>query len=91
MESFRAPTSDTTAAVTQWLETSNVTWSVLSDAGDWISISVTVEEANRLLDADFVIFTHQESGKTFIRTLAYSLPSDLVGLIDAVHPTTKLV
>ena len=89
MQSFRAPTSDTTAAVTQWLEASNVTWTVESAAGDWISISVSVEEANRLLDAKFGVFTHEESGKRFTRTLSYSLPSDLVGLIDIVHPTTK--
>lgn len=89
VEEFMAPTPDTTAAVTHWLDANNVSWSTISPAGDWIGISVTVEEANRLLDADFAVFHHDSSGKRLTRTLSYSLPSDLVGVIEVVHPTSK--
>lgn len=35
------------------------------------------------------MFTHDATGAETIRTLSYSIPTDLVGHLDVVHPTTS--
>ncbi len=57
--------------------------------GDWIKFSIPVSQANTLLDADFTIFNHSETGKQYTRTLAYSIPVALQGHIDLIHPTIR--
>ncbi|OCH90805.1 family S53 protease [Obba rivulosa] len=85
---FAAPTSETQQVVNAWLAENDITATPLTPAGDWLSFSVPASKANELFDADFTVFTHESTGKQAIRTLAYSLPADLQGHIDFVHPTT---
>ena len=59
----------------------------ISATGDWLSFEVPVSKANELFDADFAVYTHSETGKQAIRTLSYSIPADLEGHLDFVHPT----
>ncbi|KAI0823314.1 family S53 protease [Trametes gibbosa] len=87
VEKFVAPSPDSVAAVNAWFAENGIEAKTISPAGDWLSFSVPVSKANQLLDADFSIFTHQETGQTSIRTLAYSIPADLKAHIDLVHPT----
>ena len=88
VEQFVAPTSDTVDAVTAWLKENDIEAAKASPAGDWLTISVPVSKANELFDADFSVFTHTETGAQSIRTLSYSIPTDLQGKLDFVHPTT---
>ena len=74
-----------------WLSENGLEAVPISPAGDWLSISVPVSKANDLLDTEFAVFTHTESGHESIRTLAYSIPTDLVGHLDLVHPTVTYV
>ncbi|KAI0727509.1 family S53 protease-like protein [Fomitopsis betulina] len=85
---YLAPTSETTTAVNAWLSENNITSRTLNDAGDWLAISVPVSQANELFDADFSVYTHDATGDQSIRTLSYSLPTELVGHLQLVHPTT---
>ncbi|KAI0700484.1 family S53 protease [Cytidiella melzeri] len=87
VEKFVAPSQESVDAVNAWLKEEGVTATPISPAGDWISFSVPVSKANALLDADFSVFTHAETGKEAIRTLSYSIPADLQGHLDLVHPT----
>lgn len=50
-------------------------------------IDVPVSKANELLETEFSVYTHGDTGKQAIRTLSYSIPADLVGHLDLVHPT----
>lgn len=68
-----------------------MTAEAISPAGDWLSISVPASTANKLFDADFDVYTHTASGKQAIRTLSYSIPTDLVGHLEFVHPTISYV
>ncbi|KAI0746562.1 family S53 protease [Daedaleopsis nitida] len=88
VESFVAPKPDTMSAVQEWLKENDITAKKASAAGDWLSFSIPVSKANSLLDADFTEFVHTGTGETSIRTLAYSIPADLKGHLDFVHPTT---
>lgn len=68
-----------------------MTAETVSPAGDWLSISVPLSKANELFDADFDVYTHTASGKQAIRTLSYSIPTELVGHLSFVHPTVSYV
>ena len=74
-----------------WLKENDIEATKASPAGDWLSFSIPVSKANELLDADFSEFTHTDSETTLIRTLTYSIPADLKGQLDFVHPTTVYV
>lgn len=83
-----APTSDTVSLVNEWLSSNDITADTISPAGDWLQFSVPISKANSLLAANFQVFTHEDTGKQFIRTLSYSIPAVLEGHVDVVHPTT---
>src|SRR5882724_7901786 len=87
VQEFVGPSSHTTEAVNEWLLSNGLKPSPISPAGDWFSFSIDVKTANKLLNADFSIFTHQATGKQVIRTLSYSIPASLKGLVELVHPT----
>ncbi|KAI0329229.1 family S53 protease [Cubamyces sp. BRFM 1775] len=88
VEAFVAPKPETVSAVTEWLKENDVDATTASPAGDWLSFSIPVSKANALFDADFTVFNHTATGTTSIRTLSYSIPADLQGKLDFVHPTT---
>ena len=73
------------------MKENNIVAKKASPAGDWLSFSIPVSKANALLDADFTEFSHPDSKEKFIRTLIYSIPADLKGHLDFVHPTTVYV
>ncbi|EIW56150.1 family S53 protease [Trametes versicolor FP-101664 SS1] len=82
-----APKPETVAAVNTWLSENGIQASKASFAGDWLKFSIPVSKANALLGTTFSVFNHTASGRTSIRTLNYSIPADLKGHIDLIHPT----
>ncbi|KAI0066344.1 subtilisin-like protein [Artomyces pyxidatus] len=87
VNAFVSPKPETVAAVDAWLSENGLTAKTLSPSGDWLGFQTTVSEANELFGADFSTFTHDETGETAVRTLAYSIPASLQGHLDLVHPT----
>ena len=87
VESFVAPAPQTAQIVNAWLQGAGVNATTVSPAGDWLSITVPVSTANELFGTEFAVFTHSKTGKETIRTLSYSIPSELTGHLDFVHPT----
>ncbi|KAI0669376.1 family S53 protease [Trametes maxima] len=87
VEKFIAPNADSVAAVNAWLKENDITAQTISPAGDWLSFEVPVSKANDLFDADFSVFTHDDTDLKAIRTLSYSIPAELQGHLDLVHPT----
>ncbi|KAL5533402.1 hypothetical protein ACEPAF_5178 [Sanghuangporus sanghuang] len=59
-----------------------------NSAGDWISVLLPLDRIEKMLDAEYKLYLHSETGETIVRTLAYSLPRDLHEHIDIVQPTT---
>ncbi|KAF8148116.1 family S53 protease-like protein [Mycena galopus ATCC 62051] len=84
---FVKPTDATVSAVSEWLTANGISSKPVTPAGDMVEIVIPVSQANELLATEFSIFTHVASGKTSVRTLAYSIPADLQGHIDFFHPT----
>ncbi|KDQ58299.1 hypothetical protein JAAARDRAFT_177501 [Jaapia argillacea MUCL 33604] len=89
VEAFVAPTLDTVAAVAAWLLINNVSAKPATPSGDWLSLSITVGAANTLLATIFHTYTQTSTGETYIRTLNYSLPSELQNHVELVHPTVS--
>lgn len=84
-----APSDATVAAFNAFAKANNLETSVVSPNGDWVSLTTTVGHANALFGASFQTFTHEDMAEPLVRTLAVSLPSELVGHIDTIHPTTS--
>jgi tripeptidyl-peptidase-1 len=57
-------------------------------AGDWLTATIPISKANDLLGANYETFQHINSGKSYARTLTFSLPADVAVHIDDIHPTT---
>ncbi|KAA1473458.1 family S53 protease [Dentipellis sp. KUC8613] len=86
VEAMVAPAPSTVAAVKAWLTAHNLSAESVSPAGDWMSLNMTVKQANKLLAADYCAFA-DDSGRQTIRTLSYSIPPSLKKHLDFVHPT----
>ncbi|KAI0062174.1 family S53 protease [Artomyces pyxidatus] len=86
-EAFVEPTAETSTSIKSWLASHGLSATAATPAGDWLKLSLTVEQANELLDANFSTFTHKNTGRQTIRTLSYSVPAELTTHITFVHPT----
>lgn len=91
VEAFVAPTQETVDKVQAFLSANGLSSAPVSPAGDWIAVNMTVSQANDLFATQFSTFTHVSSSTNSIRTLEYSIPSDLAGHLDFVHPTITCV
>ena len=70
-----------------WLKENGISAQTTTTTGGWLSFEVPVSKANELFDADFSVFKHDETGTEAVRTLSYSIPTELQGHLDFVHPT----
>ncbi|GJJ06826.1 hypothetical protein Clacol_001022 [Clathrus columnatus] len=91
VEQFVWPTNDTITKVTEWLSSEGIDFTTASSGGDWLKIKIDVGTANRLLNADFLSFSDDSTGKEVIRTLSYSIPTPLQSHIQFIHPTVAYV
>ncbi|KAF7334662.1 Serine protease S53 [Mycena venus] len=87
VKQFVAPSADTASLVNGWLASNELTAAPASPAGDWISVNMTVSQANDLLAAEFLTFRNDGTNQTVVRTLSYSVPRALKTGIEWVHPT----
>ncbi|KAJ7493844.1 family S53 protease [Mycena latifolia] len=85
------PTQESLSAVSEWLAEHDITAKSISPAGDVLQITLPISKANTLLSTQFSAFKHIASGKTNIRTLAYSVPVSLQAHIQFIHPTVAFV
>ncbi|KAJ7137306.1 family S53 protease-like protein [Mycena filopes] len=91
VKTFVEPSAETVAAFDAWASTNGLKPTVISPNGDWVSITLPVSQASELFAANFEVFSHEDMTETIVRTLSVSLPSELVGHVDVVHPTTEFV
>ncbi|KAI0657113.1 family S53 protease [Cubamyces menziesii] len=87
VEQYIAPKPESVDAVNAWLTENGISAKTISPAGDWMAFEVPVSKANELFDADFSVYTHEQTGLEVIRTMSYSIPAELQGHLDLVHPT----
>jgi tripeptidyl-peptidase-1 len=91
VKAFVQPSAKTRQAFDAFASANGLRPTVISPNGDWLSITLAVSKANKLFAAGFELFEHPELKDTIARTLSVSLPSELVGHVDAIHPTTEFI
>lgn len=84
-----SPDEDTYEEVVAWLTASGVGISDITSENHWLKVKTTVDTANSMLGANFSWFKHQDSGKEVLRTMAFSVPSELRSKISLISPTTR--
>lgn len=83
------PSAVAEKAVLDWLTASGISQENITSDGNWISFSSTTQEANFLLDTDFL--TYRSTFKpdlTIVRTRNVFLPQSVMQYVQMVHPTT---
>lgn len=88
---FMTPHSSSVEAVESWLSLHTINRTSVGRVGvggEWVTLRLSVAEAERMLGAKYHIFHNSASGQRVVRTLAYSLPRELHRHIDVVAPTT---
>lgn len=90
VDALVAPHPASVGLVGEWLSHHGIERDSISrsGAGDWISITVTVSQAERMLDTKYSIFHNADSSSYVVRTTAYSLPRALLPHVEVVTPTT---
>ncbi|KAJ6526763.1 family S53 protease-like protein [Mycena capillaripes] len=91
VKSFVQPSPETVAAFDAFATANGLKPTVISPNGDWVSITLPVYQANKLFATQFEVFTPPDKTKPITRTLSVSLPAELVGHVEAMHPTTQFL
>lgn len=83
------PLEESIEAVREWLAENGIHphQYTESPARDWVSFSIPVQHAESLLDTEYSVYKHGETGEHLIRTDRYSLPLELHNHIDLVAPS----
>ncbi|KAJ6515437.1 tripeptidyl peptidase A [Mycena sanguinolenta] len=86
---FVAPQPTSLTLVDGWLTSHGIDERdlVRSPAKDWISVTLPISLAERILSTEYYIFQHA-SGDVLVRATAYSLPQSLHEHIEFIQPTT---
>ncbi|KAF9448952.1 subtilisin-like protein [Macrolepiota fuliginosa MF-IS2] len=90
-EDFVRPRPESSEAVEAWLGAHGVVEDDVThrtDGGDWVTVRVSVAQAERMLGTKYNVFHHPKSGEKVVRTMSYSLPRELHSHVDVVAPTT---
>ncbi|KAF7378162.1 Family S53 protease-like protein [Mycena sanguinolenta] len=91
VKTYMQPSAATISVFDAFASVNGLTPTVISPNGDWVSITLPVSKANALFAAEFEHFTHPSLHGPITRTLSVSLPTELVGHVDVLHPTTAFV
>ncbi|TVY20310.1 Tripeptidyl-peptidase SED2 [Lachnellula arida] len=85
------PSEDTLLLVQEWIEQSGIGAEkiVFSPASDWITMDLSVSDAEMLLHTEYSEFWHAESKTLAVRAPEWSLPGHLHSHIESVQPTSS--
>ncbi|KAF9448925.1 subtilisin-like protein [Macrolepiota fuliginosa MF-IS2] len=90
-EEFVRPRPESAEAVEAWLKAHGIAADDVvhrTGGADWITVRVSVAQAERMLGTKYAVFYHTKSGEMAVRTMSYGLPRELHSHINLVAPTT---
>ncbi|PGH31387.1 tripeptidyl-peptidase I [[Emmonsia] crescens] len=89
--SLLRPRQDAVDRTQAWLEGHGVSIHRhrFNAAGDWLRVTVSIAEAERLLDTKYYIY--RSGQQTAARAMEWSLPQYLHDVIDTIQPTTSFM
>lgn len=88
VDALVAPHSDSVDLVDSWLAHHGVDTSSRTGAGDWVTMTVTVEQAEKMLGTKYNVYKHIVTSETIVRTMSYSLPRVMHEHVSVVTPAT---
>mmetsp|Transcript_41597 Transcript_41597/g.61008 ORF Transcript_41597/g.61008 Transcript_41597/m.61008 type:complete len:668 (+) Transcript_41597:92-2095(+) len=83
-----APTAECAAAVDSFLSGFGAQFA--SPNGDFVTATLSVSDAEDLLEAEYTTLFHADSNTTVKRTQSYTLPADVAACVDFVAPTVHV-
>jgi tripeptidyl-peptidase I len=91
VDELTKPHPESLSAVTEWLTSHGIGEDDVeySSAKDWMTISVPVRLAEKMLDTTYYVWSHAVSGHSLVRTTQYGLPDHLHPHIETLQPTTS--
>ena len=87
LKAMLRPRAESTDSVLSWLGASGI--SSVQDDGEWINFNATISQAEDMLDTKFYWYRSNVNKAERLRTLQYSVPSNLHQHIDMIQPTTR--
>ncbi|KAJ7231629.1 subtilisin-like protein [Mycena rebaudengoi] len=91
VKTFTQPSPETVSAFHAFASANSLATTVISPNGDWVALTLPVSQASKLFAAEFELFMHPSLIEPITRTLSVSLPAELVGHVDVIHPTTAFI
>lgn len=87
------PKPETSMLINSWLSEHEIDLNTVdySPAGEWLSFSVPVYKANRLLGCHYSIYQHEDEKVQIVRTPEWSLPEYLHDHVDLIEPTNSFL
>jgi len=84
-----APTEETVAKVVGWLKVSGFSSEKIKMSGNkgWIQVDATIAEVEELLDTEYHVYKHMETGEEQLSCQTYSVPAHIREHIDLIKPT----
>ncbi|KAH9900178.1 subtilisin-like protein [Xylariomycetidae sp. FL2044] len=83
------PRDESVDAVLGWLESYGIPSSDIQHDGEWVNFRATVSKASSLLNTEFGVYNHVGTDVEKVRTLHYSVPSEVTTHITMIQPTTR--
>ncbi|KAJ5703834.1 hypothetical protein N7493_010972 [Penicillium malachiteum] len=83
------PSAKVSNRIISWLNSENISSDSIEIGGNWITFQTAVSQAERMLNAEFFYYKNNETDTKILRTLKYSVPSDIHPDIQLIEPTTR--
>ncbi|KAI0536578.1 peptidase S8/S53 domain-containing protein [Xylaria digitata] len=88
MKRMLLPSQESLSSVHAWLKEAGI--ENIEEDADWLTFKTTVGVANKVLGTQFSWFVSEEAKpRKILRTLEYSVPSEVAQHINLVQPTTR--
>ncbi|KAI9925294.1 hypothetical protein ASPWEDRAFT_121564 [Aspergillus wentii DTO 134E9] len=86
-----APSQDAVDSVRSWLEESGIAAHRISQSFNkqWLQFDADVDEAEKLLETEYYIYSQEDTGKSHIACREYHVPRSVQDHIDYVTPGIK--
>ncbi len=81
------PSTESTAAVLNWLHGAGISNNKIDDEGDWINFRTTVGQVNKMLNTTLAVYAYGNTRK--IRALKYSVPEEIEPHITMIAPIIR--
>lgn len=88
VETYLAPTQHARNAIGDWMKAHNVS-EIYEHSSNHHAFTLTVRQAEALLDTDFSVYRHNTHSTEVIRTTRYAVPAHVRGYVSMIQPTTR--